>query len=193
MAKLHNKIIRGFTLIELMVVISIIGMLSSVMMVSLKNARNKSLDAKVKAQLRNLRSSAAIYRDTIGNGTYGAIVNASTWGGNDTIGYGCAQGMFIHQSILPYLSKVNNPSFVVDDSYTRCVAINQAGIGNADKYMVILKLSNGDFYCVDSVGTTVEKPVNYRLGLSTRTAALLIDGNGQVPLYLMQSCIDLWC
>ena len=58
---------RGFTLIELLVVIAIIGILASIVMVSMSGATAKAKDARVKGAIAQVRSIAELVYDTDGN------------------------------------------------------------------------------------------------------------------------------
>lgn len=58
----------GFTLVELLVVIAIIGLLSSVVLVSLDNARKKARDAKRKSELKQMKAPLEHYYND--NGEY---------------------------------------------------------------------------------------------------------------------------
>ncbi|HUD02706.1 MAG TPA: prepilin-type N-terminal cleavage/methylation domain-containing protein, partial [Candidatus Paceibacterota bacterium] len=58
---------KGFTLIELMVVIAIIGILASIIMVSLSSAQSKGRDAKRVADIRTIQLALEEYYNDNGN------------------------------------------------------------------------------------------------------------------------------
>lgn len=57
---MHKKFTKGFTLIELLVVIAIIGILASIVLVSLNSARSKGRDAKRVSELQQMARVVAI-------------------------------------------------------------------------------------------------------------------------------------
>jgi general secretion pathway protein G len=65
MNRFHNARRRGFTLLELMVVITIIGLLSTVVVVGTRGLPKKARKARIERDLRNIIQVAeAMYNDT---------------------------------------------------------------------------------------------------------------------------------
>jgi len=82
---------RGFTLIEVLVVISITGLLASIVLVALKDARGKSRDTKRKSDLHQMQTALELYYNehneypnwtVSGNPQF--FVNFSLWRYDDT-------------------------------------------------------------------------------------------------------------
>lgn len=73
---------RGFTLMELLVSVAIIGMLSSIVLTSVASARTKGVNAAIKSNLAGARAEAALYYGDAGN-SYEGVCAAS---GADRIG-----------------------------------------------------------------------------------------------------------
>ena len=127
---------NGFTLIELLVVIAIIGILSSIVLASLNTSRGKGNDAKVKAQLSGLRSSAEVYYDS--NGDYGGAVTSD-----------CADGMFADTAsgVATYTNTANYPTGIV-------LNCNSTGSAYAVSGLLPGDVANDVYWCVDSSGAS---------------------------------------
>jgi prepilin-type N-terminal cleavage/methylation domain-containing protein len=54
---------RGFTIMEILVVIAIIGILASVVLSQVQKARSRGADAAVKSNLTNARPQAALFQE----------------------------------------------------------------------------------------------------------------------------------
>ncbi len=58
---------RGFTLLELLVVLAVVGLMSSLLLVYVKSVKNQATDNLVRSNLLSVRSQSAIYFDEVGN------------------------------------------------------------------------------------------------------------------------------
>jgi prepilin-type N-terminal cleavage/methylation domain-containing protein len=139
----------GFTLIELMVVISIIGLLSSILAGSLSTTRLKARDAKIKQQVLQLRNLIELdYLETTPN-SYG---NLQT--GWYSTAAECAAGAFLGN----YVSKARDIcSAIVTSSSNSNFAANSLYIGNnvnlTTKYGIMAYLPGKQtFFCLGSSG-----------------------------------------
>ena len=114
---------KGFTLIELLVVIAIIGLLASIVLVSLSGAKKRAQDARIISDMGQLRSSAEIYQST--NGSYSNFCNS----GDATT---------LKTDILAQLPSTKQGTY------------NCQVASNGSSYCVEVQLNSDSWWCVDS-------------------------------------------
>lgn len=143
MIQLFTKKHRGFTLIELLVVIAIIGILASIVLVSLGGARSKARDAQRQSDVRQISTAMEMRYDDIEGYTAIAVdVN----------------GRLTTTAIGTYLDPI--PKDPGGGSVTNCNDTKDAayvGFASSEgdaEYCVYACLENGKFFAVSEKGTS---------------------------------------
>ncbi|MFC1710222.1 type IV pilin protein [Patescibacteria group bacterium] len=134
----------GFTMIELLVVISIIGILATLFLANYNAARTRARDAQRKADLRNIQTALRLYyNDNVGYpaSSVGQIVGC---GGATPAACGWGAEAFIRNGVT-YMSTLSADPQSPDQDYI----YNQTGI---DTYTLVACLENAsDDSCDDPV------------------------------------------
>jgi prepilin-type N-terminal cleavage/methylation domain-containing protein len=126
---------NGFTLIELMVVISLITLFSSIALASLQTARIKAYDAVVKRSLNNFALEAEFYKMRVGN--FAGLCNDAK------------AEQILRNAVTAGGGDFNNPNPLPD--YCVTGFSEQHGI---DYWIIAAPLRSGQetFWCLNSLG-----------------------------------------
>ncbi len=142
--KKYNK---GFTLIELLVVIAIIGILASIVLVSLNTARQKGKDASLKGSISSARAQAEIIFDNA-NGSYASVC---TDAGMLPLLSAAAHQNGALDAGTNYTSTTVPPGAAVSTSGSASRVTCSVDVGGT-AYVIAAYLNGGQFFCVDSTG-----------------------------------------
>ena len=146
----HSKS-GGFTLIELLVVIAIIGILSSVVLVSLNSARSKGKDTRIISDVQQVRTTlegnynGSVYADLYSTTANSAGIALAT----TTNGGGFANINTLAADAISQGGGLN--IFGATNGTTGSVTVP-----NGTSYAIFGKLSTGNYFCVASNGSTAQ-------------------------------------
>lgn len=131
---------KGFTLIEVLVVIAIIGILASIILVNVGAARNKAKNIRIIAdlsQIKNMASSIESDQEAYSTLCSGNDLN-TTSGSHNYI----AQVSLIREDMR---TQLKGSGVLIPGIDISCQA-------NSTSYCVNIALLGGGFYCIDSTG-----------------------------------------
>ncbi|MDX1607611.1 MAG: type II secretion system protein [Candidatus Spechtbacterales bacterium] len=127
--QIFTKKSKGFTLIELLVVIAIIGILATIVLVSLNDAREKARDTKRVGDLRQAQIALEVFLDDNAGGYPTGADDGCTTGNADT--------MFTAVGMNGFADPLNSApyQYTYDSDGT-----NTAGTDDATDYVIMVQL-----------------------------------------------------
>lgn len=143
----------GFTLLELLVVVGVIGALTTVILFSVSQSRNKARDASIKTSLTSVRGAAAVYRNDysdFGTFTSGACPSvANTTSAASGVFYDAEVKKTIQGAAVTAGGSAQGSGATATYTKTAC-----ASNGTSWVAAVVLVSSTSSAWCVDANGVS---------------------------------------
>ena len=135
---------RGFTLVELLIVIAIIGILAAIVLAGLSSSKEKGKDASMKSQFVSVRSQAELFLGI--NNNYGTVGSGCNGIGAGSL-FTTSSGSGGLSALVVGLSSVSVPT---------CITASSVG-GLADSWAISAPLTtdSASFLCVDSSSSNI--------------------------------------
>ncbi|MCK4520480.1 type II secretion system protein [Candidatus Parcubacteria bacterium] len=160
---------KGFTLIELLVVIAVIGVLSSIVLVSLSGARDRARDAIRKSDMSQIRKALEVYWSTYEHYPPEGLCCDTSVGANPIADYcwvGCQSNppgdywdanSDLQDLVTADITSVIPVDPINDATYGYWYEPDNIGQGvppcqvNSCRYVLCCRLETGGNYCVHSL------------------------------------------
>lgn len=156
MTRALQKRAGGFTLIEVLLVIAIIGLLVSVIMSNLSDARESARDAAITQQVRSMANLFEYERNKVGtyqNYDIGIIGNN---GSMDTCADKNFQGEF-EDKLLELCQGIEDQQRGFESNASIIITVDGL-LRNGNHFSIMTQLNDGNWYCVGSNGGTYNGP-----------------------------------
>jgi prepilin-type N-terminal cleavage/methylation domain-containing protein len=172
-----KRIQNGFTLLELLVVLAMMGILASIVIVYAKESGEQGRDAKRQADIRALQSAIELYKNI--NGRYPASCRgADVWSGQEGTAYACPGGS------TQYITGLS-PKFIP-------VLPQEKRLNGTNSGYTYITNTNGTVYKVMAMNTVESSTVTYNHAL--KSCDIRPDSSGNLQ-NLGASGVDTsgWC
>jgi prepilin-type N-terminal cleavage/methylation domain-containing protein len=142
------KTSKGFTIIELLVVVAIIAVLTGIVLVNVTSYIAKGKDAAVKGNMSTMLTDGAVFYDS--NSTYTGFYSGTTSPITTTAGCTGNSG-FVNTCTAMVNAGYNSVTF------TCAGAANCNTAGATGWCAMVTEKANTNTFCVDSTGAKIEK------------------------------------
>jgi len=173
-----KKRVAGFTLLEILVVVSIVGILTAVVIGNLGGSNASARDMKRQGDLRNLQSAIETYRNE--NGRYPSGCRApGNWSGQQGSSFACGGGS------TQYISNLA-PKFIP------VLPVDPKPVSGASGY-VYQTNADGSVYKLKALNTVESETVTYQHPFKPCDIRVASDSDGNLSSGSADAEVVGWC